>query len=299
MQLINTLIYKTLKLFPKRFVKIFSKRYVAGFSLKETLDICKKLNKQGFALTLDILGEHTKTLGESEKITKQYQELLKSINENNINANISVKPTHIGNDLGKNIFESNLSSLLKTAEQYSNFVRIDMEDSKTTDDTISIYKKLSLEHKNLGIVFQAYLFRTFRDIENCSNKEINFRICKGIYRESEDIAFQDRDDINKNYIKILDYALANKIYTGIATHDEYLLEKSYQLIEKHKAQPENFEFQALYGVPLDKWYQKHLKNNYKIRLYMPFGDDWYDYSLRRIKENPSIAKYVLKNLFKK
>ena len=299
MQLINTLIYNILKLFPKRFVKIFSKRYVAGFSLKETLDICKDLNKKGFDLTLDILGEHTKTLDESEKITKQYQELLKSINENNIDANISVKPTHIGNDLGKDIFESNLSTLIKTAKKYSNFVRIDMEDSKTTDDTISVYKNLSLEHKNLGIVFQAYLFRTFKDIKDCSNREINFRLCKGIYRESEGISFQNRDDINDNYIKILDYALANKIYIGIATHDEYLLEKSYQLIQKYKAQPKNFEFQALYGVPLDKWHQKHLKNNYKVRLYMPFGDDWYDYSLRRIKENPSIAKYVLKNLFRK
>ena len=117
MQLINTLIYNILKLFPKRFVKIFSKRYVAGFSLKETLDICKDLNKKGFDLTLDILGEHTKTLDESEKITKQYQELLKSINENNIDANISVKPTHIGNDLGKDIFESNLSTLIKTAKK--------------------------------------------------------------------------------------------------------------------------------------------------------------------------------------
>tara|TARA_Y100001970_G_C14147527_1_gene810726 strand:+ start:75 stop:974 length:900 start_codon:yes stop_codon:yes gene_type:complete len=298
MQLINTFIYKILKLFPNRIIKIFSKRYVAGFNLKETLDICKKLNTKGFTLTLDILGEHTQSSNEADCITKEYQNLLKSIHSNGIDANISVKPTHIGNDLGKEVFKTNLSKLLETAEKYSNFVRIDMEDSKTTDDTISTYRELSEKHKNLGIVFQAYLFRTFKDIQSFSDKKLNFRLCKGIYRESEEIAFHNRNQINDNYIKILDYALSNEIYIGIATHDEYLLKESYRLIKKHQAKAENFEFQALYGVPLDKWHKKHLKNNYKVRLYMPFGDDWYDYSLRRIKENPSIAKYVLKNLFK-
>ena len=299
MQIINTFIYTILKLFPKRLIKVFSKRYVAGFNLEETLNICKNLNKQGFSLTLDILGEHTKALDGAQDVTKQYQELLKVISDNKIDANISIKPTHIGNDLGQDIFKKNLLDLIETASKHSNFVRIDMEDSKVTDDTLSVYRQISDEKDNLGIVFQAYLFRTLTDIESFSNKNLNFRLCKGIYRESEEIAFQDRDKINQNYIEILDYALSNKIYIGIATHDEYLLEESYRLIKKHTAQPDNFEFQALYGVPLEKWHKKHIKNNYKVRLYMPFGDDWYDYSLRRIKENPSIAKYVLKNLFKR
>ena len=299
MNIINTIFFNTLKIFPKRFIKIFSKRYVAGFTLEETLNICKNLNSKGFALTLDILGEHTKSAEEAKNITNQYQNLFESIHKNNLDANISVKPTHIGHDLGKETFKSNLSILLDTANNYSNFIRIDMESSNLTDDTLSVYSDLFKENENLGIVLQAYLHRTLKDLRNLSNENLNFRLCKGIYKESSDIAFQRKEEINKNYIKILDYALSKQIYIGIATHDESILEESYRLIKKHKAKPKNFEFQALYGVPLDKWYKKHFRNNYKVRLYMPFGDDWYDYSLRRIKENPSIAMYVLKNLFKK
>jgi len=267
--------------------------------MEETIKICKKLNKQGFVLTLDILGEHTKSLDEATNITNQYQDLLKTIKANNIDSNISIKPTHIGNDLGKEVFQENLLKIVNTANQYSNFVRIDMEDSSTTEDTISVYKKTVKNHSNIGIVFQAYLFRTLNDIKQIFGKNLNFRLCKGIYRESDKIAIQDRQKINENYLKILDYALSNEIYIGIATHDELLLSESYKLIEKHNADPKNFEFQALYGVPLEKWHKKHLKNNFRVRLYLPYGDDWYDYSLRRIKENPSIAKYVINNLFKR
>ena len=267
--------------------------------MEETIKICKNLNKKGFALTLDILGEHTKTLNEAENITNQYQSLLKTIKDHKIDANISIKPTHIGNDLGRDIFQRNLLKIIRTADQYLNFVRIDMEDSKTTEDTISTYKEAAKNHKNIGIVFQAYLFRTFNDIKQISGENLNFRLCKGIYQESEEIAIQDRQKINENYLKILDYALSNEIYIGIATHDEYLLGESYKLIQKHNASSNNFEFQALYGVPLEKWHKRHLRNGYKVRLYMPFGDDWYDYSLRRIKENPSIAKYVIVNLLKR
>ena len=298
MQLINTFIYKILKLFPEGIVKIFSKRYIAGFTFNETLEICKNLNNQGFLLTLDILGEHTETLDEANSITESYKKLLKSINNHSLHANISVKPTHIGLDIGEDCYRKNLIKLLKTAKEYSNFIRIDMESSKTTDTTISSYKELSKEFSNFGIVLQAYLFRTYNDLKNISLRDFNFRLCKGIYKETEKIAYQDKNEINQNYLKILDYALSNNIYVAIATHDEYLLEESYKLIQKHNSDPETFEFQALYGVPLEKWHKKHFKNNYKVRLYMPFGDDWHKYSLRRIKENPSIAKYVLKNLFK-
>ena len=299
MKTINNLIYTILKLSPKRIVKIFSKRYVAGFSFKETLNICKKLNDQGFILTLDILGEHTKTKEESDTITNQYKNLLITIDEEKIDANISIKPSHIGHDLSLDLFEKNLLILIKKAHELSNFVRIDMESSEVTDDTIFIYKKLSRDYSNFGIVFQSYLFRTLNDIKNLNINNLNFRLCKGIYSEPSKIAYQNRDEINKNYLDILDYAISNRIYVAIATHDEHLLEESYKIIEKHNANSEDFEFQGLYGVPLKKWYQKHFENNYKIRLYMPFGDDWHDYSLRRIKENPNIAKYIIKNLFKR
>ena len=298
MQLINKITFRVLQLAPRSLVKIFSKRYIAGFNFKETLSICKKLNQKGFCLTLDILGEHTSSLKESKSITLQYKKLLKTIRDYNIDANISVKPTHIGLDQGCNVFKENLEDLARTALEHSNFIRIDMESSQTTDDTINTYNKISKEYKNIGIVLQAYMHRTFDDISKIPPNSLNFRLCKGIYKEPSNIAIQDRKKINKNYLKILDYALSNKIYIGIATHDNYLMRESCKLIEKYEASTECFEFQALYGVPMDYWHQKNLSNGYKVRLYLPFGDNWYDYSLRRIKENPDIAKYVIKNLFK-
>ena len=299
MNLINNLIYKIIKKSPKRLVKIFSKRYVAGFSFSETLGICKNLNAQGFALTLDLLGEHTKTEEESKKITDFYKELLTIINNEKIDANISIKPSHIGHDLGFSLFKKNLIILIEKAQELSNFIRIDMESSSLTDDTISVYRNLSEKYSNFGIVFQSYLLRTQNDIKSLDKSNLNFRLCKGIYKEPKSIAYQTRDLINQNYLTILDYAISKKIYVGIATHDEYLLKESYKIIKKHSADCQNFEFQGLYGVPLSSWYKKHFKNGYKVRVYLPFGDNWYDYSLRRIKENPSIAKYVIKNLIKK
>ncbi len=298
MSYLNKILYKILKVLPRSIVKLFSKRYIAGFNFDETIAICKNLNKQGFELTLDILGEHTKTKDQAILITGKYKDILRSINKNNIKANISIKPTHIGYDITPNLFEKNLSDLALTANQYSNFIRIDMENSTTTSGTLSAYDKLHKKHANIGIVLQAYLFRTFEDLKERQNDDLNFRLCKGIYKESNKICFQNKNEINTNYLKILEHALSNRIYVGIATHDEHLLSESYKLIKNLDVSPDDFEFQALYGVPLDKWHKKHMENNYKVRLYLPFGDDWYLYSLRRIKENPNIAKYVIRNLFK-
>ena len=299
MKNLNRILYKILRLLPKSIVKVFSKRYIAGFDFDETISICKNLNEQGFLLTLDILGEHTKTEKEAESVTNMYKNVLEAINHNNINANISIKPTHIGYDINPDLFEKNLLELALNANQYSNFIRIDMESSKVTDGTLTVYDKIRNTHTNIGIVLQAYLFRAFDDLKNLKNGNLNFRLCKGIYKESSEISFHNKDEVNKNYLKLLRYALSNEIYIGIATHDEYLLSESYKLIKELNVNSDSFEFQALYGVPLNKWHKKHMSNNYKIRLYLPFGDDWYLYSLRRIKENPNIAKYVIKNLFKK
>ena len=296
MKLINKIIFKILKLAPRSLIKIFSKRYIAGFDFDETISICKKLNQQGYSLTLDILGEHTSSDKEADNITTQYKDLLQAIKTHKIDANISIKPTHIGLDQGVNTFKKNLKKLAELARKHSNFVRIDMESSKTTDETINVYNEVTQNYSNIGIVLQAYLHRTFDDISKTLSNNVNFRLCKGIYKESSNIAIQDKKEINRNYLKILEYALSKNIYIGIATHDEYLLEKSYELIEKYNVPNDRFEFQALYGVPIEKWHQKSLSRGYKVRLYLPFGDNWYEYSLRRIKENPDIAKYVIKNL---
>jgi proline dehydrogenase len=151
----------------------------------------------------------------------------------------------------------------------------------------------------VGTVFQAYLYRTENDIESLSNDGFNFRLCKGIYHEDPDIAIQNRDDINKNFLKVLKLAFNNGAYVGIATHDLKLLEDVYSLIRDDKIDRSQFEFQVLYGVPMSGWLEKHLENGYKVRVYVPFGPEWYEYSIRRLKENPNIVGYVLSNFLRK
>ena len=175
-----------------------------------------------------------------------------------------------------------------------------MENSTVTDNTISLYKSCYKKYKNVGTVFQAYLYRTQADLKNLSKKgSFNFRLCKGIYKEPSAIAIQKRTKINNNFLKLLRFAFEKEIYVGIATHDLALLESAYALISELNVSTDKFEFQVLYGVPMSGWLEKHLKRNFKVRVYIPFGIDWYAYSIRRLKENPNIAGYILKDLFRR
>ena len=297
--MINSIFIFFIKLLPKSIVSIFAKQYVAGENIDKALGVIQKLNSQGFKVTVDILGEHFTNKAAIQEIVSEYKELYQRINESNLDSNISIKPTHIGLDISYEYALDNFNNILKIAEQYQNFLRIDMESSKVTSDTISLYESLINEKCSSGPVFQAYLHRTYDDIKNIKNKsQLNFRLCKGIYRESEEIAIANYHEINKNYLKILEYAFKNEIYIGIATHDKYLIDKSYELIEKYNVSTDRFEFQVLYGVPMDGYLEKHKKNEYNVRVYVPYGKQWYEYSIRRIKENPNILIYVLKNLFK-
>ena len=280
-------------------VKLVADKYVAGQSSDEVLSKTKELNLKGYELTIDLLGEHVSDINESNDVTEIYLRLLDEINNQNLTANISVKPTHIGLDISLEIFERNALKLVQKASEYKNFVRFDMENSATTDDTIRVYKNINKNYKNIGTVFQAYLKRTYNDLEKLMTEKINFRLCKGIYNESENIAYKNPKDINSNYLKIVEMAFERKTYIGLATHDLYLIDEIYTLIEKHKVPKENFEFQVLYGVPMKGWLEKHLKNSYKVRIYLPYGPQWYEYSIRRLKENPNIAKYVMKSIFSK
>ena len=212
-------------------------------------------------------------------------------------ANISIKPTHIGYDVSPYLFEQNLSELALAANQYSNFIRIDMEDSTLTDLSLNTYKNNSNYNQHLGIVLQAYLLRTEDDLKLLEDNS-NIRLCKGIYNEDKSIAIKDPKLINKNYIHLLNIAFNKKIYVGIATHDKKLIKDSLEIIKNKNIDKNKFEFQMLYGVPMNKTIKYLLKNNYKIRIYVPYGRNWYDYSIRRIKENPNISKYIIQNLFK-
>ena len=297
--IINSAFITFIKLLPRSLVSIFAKQYVAGEHADDVLKVTKKLNDSGYRVTVDILGEHFSDQNEIENIISEYSLLYKLIEKNKLDANISIKPTHIGLDVSYDYCLNSFKNILKTAEKYNNFLRIDMESSKATDDTIKIYGELAENSFNVGPVFQAYLNRTYSDIQNIENKEkLNFRLCKGIYKESPDIAIADYYEVNKNYLKILEYAFQNNIYIGIATHDKTLIDQCYELIRKYNVDPEMFEFQVLYGVPMDDYLKKHRKNNYNVRVYVPYGKQWYEYSIRRIKENPNILLYVLKNLFK-
>lgn len=296
MNIINKIIINTIPLLPKFAVKLIANNYVAGELPQEALQKVKYLNSKGYHVTIDLLGEHINDNTEVKKITSIYSNLLDSIYNESLKCNISVKPTHIGLDISAEEFNNNCLDLVRKASKLNNFVRLDMENSKTTSQTISTFEKINRDFRCIGTVFQAYLKRTYDDILKY-HKPINFRLCKGIYNESSNISFKNKDEINENYLKIVELAFKKTHYIGLATHDTYLIEKIYELIEKYNVNKNNFEFQVLYGVPMHGWLEKHLKNNFKVRIYLPYGPQWYEYSIRRLKENPSIAKHVAKSLF--
>jgi len=295
--LLNKIIISLIPLLPKFFVKLFANKYVAGVKTSQALEIVNKLNNNGFSCTLDILGEHTADLKESYAITYKYMDILDNIKFNDLDCNISIKPSHIGSDIGFENFNQNIAKLIIKANENNNFIRIDMEDSKLTDLSINTYKNNNKYKKSLGIVLQAYLMRTKDDL-NSLEENSNIRLCKGIYNEDKSIAIKDPQLINTNYIKLLKIAFNKNIYVGIATHDKKLIDQALEIIKKNKIDKNKFEFQILYGVPIDNTMKYLLKNNYKIRIYVPYGRNWYDYSIRRIKENPNISKYIIQNLFK-
>ena len=300
MNLLNSVLIKILPLFPKFIVYKIAGRYVAGISVKEAVSAVKSLNATGFSATLDILGEHTISKVEARKITQSYADLYQTIKNEKLNCNISVKPTHIGLDISINEFESNLNMLAKAAFKTNNFLRIDMESSHVTTVTIDSILKIQKKYKNVGTVLQAYLYRTLTDINILTQRQSqNIRLCKGIYKESENIAIQNRTKINNNYVRLFKKLIDKNCYVGIATHDQNLIQDIYTIVDELKIDPSQFEFQVLYGVPMGGWLERHLENNYKIRVYVPFGKDWYDYSIRRLRENPGIVGYILKNMFKR
>jgi Proline dehydrogenase len=189
--------------------------------------------------------------------------------------------------------------ITKTAEKFSNFLRIDMESSKVTDQTIEIYNYCKNYYSNVGIVLQAYLFRSLNDIKLLSNKDFNSRICKGIYKEPNSIAMQDHKLINNNFIKMTKAMYAAGSYSGLATHNQNLIDDLLKWIQKEHIPKNRFEFQVLYGVPMQGRLEYLIENGYKVRVYVPYGEEWFEYSIRRLKENPNIISYILNNLFKK
>jgi len=297
MKLINNLIIQILPFVPKFLVKIVASPYIAGITDEEMLQNVEKLNRKGFKVAIDILGEHVKTESEAEEITNRYSLIYDEISKRNLLANISIKLTHIGQDLGIDIVRNNLSKLVEAAKKNNNFLRLDMENVPYTSETIRLYKEMFNNYNQIGIVIQAYLLRSIDDIKALSNDKFNVRICKGIYVEDPHLVLNDYDDIRENYISLVKESLNNGSYVGIATHDEFLIDSLYSWILENNISKDKYEFQVLHGVPMQKKLKKLMEDGNTVRVYLPYGDNWYDYSVRRLKENPKMAGYIIKNLF--
>ena len=297
MKLINNLIIQIIPFLPKFFVKIVASPYIAGITDEEMLENVKKLNDKGFKVAIDILGEHVKTKDEATAVTNRYANLYNEITNRKLQANISIKLTHIGQDLGQNFVQNNLFKLVEAAKNNNNFLRLDMENTPYTDQTIKLYEIMKEKYDKIGIVIQSYLKRSMSDIERLADKNFNVRICKGIYVEDEELVFNDYSLIRESFIKLVKKCLEKGTYVGIATHDEYLIDNIYSWIIENDISKNKYEFQVLHGVPMQKKLKKLINEGNTVRVYLPYGDNWYDYSVRRLKENPKMAGYIIKNIF--
>ena len=298
LKIINYIIQLVLPIIPKFIVKLFANKYIAGTNNFQALKSIKNINGNNMKATLDILGEHSIKEDKSNEITNQYIELLEQISDKELDCNISIKLSHIGADINQKLLIRNIKNITDTANRTNNFVRLDMENHTLTDLTIKLFKASYNNSKNIGIVLQAYLYRSEQDINNLE-EGMNIRLCKGIYNESPTIAIKEPNEINNNYLKLLKLGFRKNLFIGIATHDEELIEKCCKIIQKQNINSTRFEFQVLYGVPITKTIKQLLSNGYNVRVYVPYGEDWYKYSMRRLKENPNISKYIINNLFKK
>ncbi|MCI0706175.1 MAG: proline dehydrogenase family protein [Ignavibacteriae bacterium] len=297
MSFLNTLIAKSLPLVPKSIVGQVSKRYIAGSTVHEAVNVVRDLNAKHMLATVDILGEDVYSESEAVAIKDEWLNVLSTIREASIDSNCSLKLSQLGLRIDSELCYRNLEAIVSAARKAGNFVRIDMEDSSTTSDTIAQYRRLrEAGYDNVGVVIQAYLRRSEEDIRALAKLKANIRLCKGIYVEPEDIAFRDRYAIRRNFVLLLRTLFESGCYVGIATHDDYIIEKAYELIERSKLAREQYEFQMLLGVR-EQLRDSIVARGHRLRVYVPFGQAWYAYSVRRLNENPQIAGYIVKAMF--
>jgi len=295
--MINNIIASTVPLLPKWFARFFSSPYVAGETIEQALNHVKSLNSKGFSATLDILGEHVLNVNSARATTNDYCELYDKINQMSLDCNLSIKPTHLGLDLSLDTALKNFEIITREAKKNTNFLRLDMESSLQTDNTFKIFSHCENIYTNIGVVIQAYLKRSAEDIERLAKPGFNARICKGIYKERSAIAYHDPDEIRNNFLRLAKIMINKEADTCFATHDQILIDKIIKMLKDQKVSSDKFEFQVLYGVPMGGRLEELTNSGYKVRIYVPFGSEWYEYSLRRLKENPDIAGYIIKNIF--
>jgi len=297
--IIDRAIVRALPAVPRQVVKRLSSRYIAGTTLAEACDVVRELNSQGKHATLDVLGEEVTLREEAIGLRDAYRRALDTIEEEGLRANVSVKLTALGLKLDRGLCLADLMAVVEEAARFGNFVRIDMEDSSTTSETLALYRQIRERgHDNLGVVLQAALKRTQSDIRALTDLRPNLRICKGIYVESADIAYQEDETIRLNFLDALEALFDIGSYVGIATHDDWLIREALAVVERRGLGRDDYEFQMLLGVRPELG-DELVREGHRLRIYVPFGRRWYEYSIRRLQENPKIAGYVALDTLKR
>ena len=292
MALLDRAIVNVLPAMPKGVVRRISSRYIAGTELADACRVVAQLNEAGKMATIDVLGEEITSVDEAMGIMREYRYVFETIEREHLDSNVSVKLTALGLKLGYGLCRRNLEKVVSHAREVGNFVRIDMEDSSTTDETLRLYRELREEGlDNVGVVLQARLRRTLDDVESLADLKPNVRMCKGIYVEPPELAFQEFDEVRANYVAALEKLLGGGSYVGIATHDEWLITEGKRLIAEQALQRDEYEFQMLLGVRR-RLASSLVEEGHRLRIYVPYGAHWYAYSMRRLQENPKIAGYI-------
>ena len=282
-----------------RMAKGFASRFVAGETLDTALDAVRQLNSKGITATLDLLGESVRNEGEARESARAYIAMLDRIQSAKLNANVSVKLTAMGLDISEDLCVANMQNILDRARENSSFVRLDMESSEYTQKTLDLfYERLYPSYRgNVGIVLQSYLYRTGSDVEEANKANARVRLCKGAYKEPPSVAYPDKKDVDESYLRCMRSLLTNGHYPGIATHDEAIVRETKRFARESDIRTDQFEFQMLYGVRRDLQ-EKLVKEGYRLRVYVPFGTQWYPYLMRRLAERPANVAFITGNIVK-
>jgi proline dehydrogenase len=297
--LLDRAIVRVLPAVPRPVVKKLSRRYIAGSTLVEACRVVSGLNEEGKMATIDVLGEEITSREEATALLAEYEDVFETIEREGLDSNISVKLTGLGLNLDHEFCRDNIAELVQEAAKRNNFVRIDMEDSSTTTETLELYRELRGQGlDNVGIVLQAYMKRTLTDIADLADLGPNVRVCKGIYVEPAEIAYQEFETVRMNFVEGVGALLDAGGYVAIATHDDWVIGEALALIEERGLAPDQYEFQMLLGVRPELG-DELVREGHRLRIYVPFGRQWYEYSLRRLQENPKIAGYIALDTLKR
>jgi proline dehydrogenase len=295
MGILDRAIAESVPAIPRPIVRRISRRYIAGDTLDEAVETVRDLNRSGCVATIDVLGESTESKADAAATLRDYKKVIDALDEHDLDSGISVKLTGVGLDLDEELCRANLEEIVVYAGEKDRFVRVDMEDSPYTGVTLDMVMNLYERHKNVGAVIQAYMRRSLEDVCRLIEAGVSVRLCKGIYDEPRRIAYKDFDTVRENYRLLLEELLKGRVYVGIATHDEFLVWHALRIIHQFKVPKDRYEFQMLLGVD-EELRSILIAAGHKLRVYVPFGEDWYEYSSRRLKENPKIAGYVAKDV---